>query len=120
MLHIQAKIDQVSALLQNHKAEFPQDRSTGLIAYAIVSGEVALPSQKTIIENCFKQWGIALLRVEYIVLESNVPRPSGKGSIMILHQDAKVYLFVEDKARGVVPKPSSSSSAAESSMASPK
>ena len=113
--HIQAKMDQISTFLKNHKANFPQNNSTGLIAYAVYRGEVALPSQKTIIESRFKQWGIPLKRVEYIVLESNQPRPSGKGSVMVIHQDAKVYLFVEDKARDVVPKSSSGSSAAESS-----
>lgn len=74
-------------------------------------------AEGTIIESCFEQWGIPLQHVEYIVLESNQPRPSGKGSVMVLYQDSKVYLFVEDKARDVVPKTSTVSSAAESSIA---
>ena len=118
--HIQAKMDQISALLENHKQDFPTNGSTGLIAYAVYRGEIALPSQKTIIESRFKQWGIPLKRVEYIVLEPREPRSSGKGSVMVLHQDAKVYLFVEDKARDVVPNTSVGSSAAESSKASSK
>lgn len=105
--HIQAKMDEISALLQNHKQDFPQNHSTGLIAYAVYRGDVALPSQKTIIESRFKQWEIPLKHVEYIVLEPNESRPSGKGSVMVIYQDAKVYLFVEDKARDVVPKSSS-------------
>ena len=113
--HIKAKMDQIFALLNSHKQDFPADHSTGLIAYAVYRGAVALPSQKTIIESRFKQWEIPLKRVEYIVLDSNQSRPPGKGSVMVLHQDAKVYLFVEDKARDVVPKPSSGSSVAGSS-----
>lgn len=118
--HIQAKMDQIAALLEDHKQDFAINGSTGLIAYAVYRGEIALPSQKIIIESRFKQWGIPLKPVEYIVLEPNQPRPSGKGSVMIIHQDAKVYLFVEDKARDVVPKTSTGSSAAESSKASSK
>ncbi len=113
-------MDQISTLLKSHKQDFPTNGSTGLIAYAVYRGEIALPSQKTIIESCFKQWGIPLKCVEYIVLEQSHERPSGKGTIMVLHQNGKVYLFVEDKARDVVPKTSVSSSAAESSKASSK
>ena len=118
--HVQAKMDEISALLKSHKQDFPTNVSTGLIAYAVYRGEIALPSQKTIIESCFKQWGIPLKCVEYIVLEQNHERPSGKGTVMILHQGGKSYLFVEDKARDVVPKASVGSSAAESSKASSK
>ncbi|MCJ1410630.1 hypothetical protein MMC19_004716 [Ptychographa xylographoides] len=118
--HIQAKMDQISTLLRNYKQDFPTDGSTGLIAYAVYRGATALPSQKKIIESCFEKWGIPLKPVEYIVLESNQPRPSGKGSVMVLHQNAKVYLFVEDKARDVVPKTPTGSSAAESSKAASK
>ncbi|KAL9029457.1 MAG: hypothetical protein Q9196_002300 [Gyalolechia fulgens] len=118
--HVLAKMNHISTLLKNHEQDFPTSGSTGLIAYAVYRGAVALPSQKTIIESCFKQWGIPLQLVEYIVLESAQPRPSGKGSVMVLHQDSKVYLFVEDQARDVVPKSSTGSSAAESSKASSK
>ncbi len=53
--HIQAKMNQISALLKNHKQNFSTNDSTGLIAYAVYRGEIALPSQKTIIESRFKQ-----------------------------------------------------------------
>ena len=52
--HIQAKMDQISTLLKNHKQDFPTNGLTGLIAYTIYRGAIALPSQKTIIESRFK------------------------------------------------------------------
>ena len=107
-------MDQIAILLRNNKQDFPTNSSTGLIAYAVYRGEISLPSQKTIIEGYFKGWGIPLKGVEYIVLEPDQPRPSGKGSVMILHQAPKVYLIVEDRARDVVPKDSAESSKASS------
>lgn len=112
--HIRAKMDQIAILLRNNKQDFPTNSSTGLIAYAVYRGEIGLPSQETIIEGYFKGWGIPLKGVEYIVLEPDQPRPSGKGSVMILHQAPKVYLIVEDRARDVVPKDSAESSKASS------
>ncbi|KAL8655785.1 MAG: hypothetical protein Q9210_000673 [Variospora velana] len=42
--HIQAKMDQMLTLFKQHIQDFPKDRSTGLIAYTIYKGAVALPS----------------------------------------------------------------------------
>jgi len=53
--HIQVKMNQISALLKNHKQNFSTNDSIELIAYAVYRGEIALPSQKTIIESHFKQ-----------------------------------------------------------------
>jgi len=43
--HIKAKMDQIFALFNNHKQNFPPDHSTGLIAYAVYrgSGRSAIP-----------------------------------------------------------------------------
>lgn len=112
--HIRAKMEQIHTLLRDNKQDFPTNSSTGLIAYAVYRGAVALPSQKTIIEGCFKAWGIPSKGVEYIVLESNIARPPGKGSVMILYQSSNVYLFVEDKARVSVSTVSAESSKAPS------
>ncbi|KAL9594938.1 MAG: hypothetical protein Q9219_006744 [cf. Caloplaca sp. 3 TL-2023] len=120
--YIQAKMNEIWILLQNHKQDLPTDGSTGLIAYAVYQGAIALPSQKAIIENCFRQWAISFRSVEYTASSSDyIPPyapPSGKGSVMILHQNSKAYLFVEDKAQDVVPRTSSDTSIAESSKAS--
>lgn len=104
--HIRAKMEQIHTLLKDNKQDFPTNISTGLIAYAVYRGAVALPSQKTIIEGCFKVWGIPLKGVEYLVLESNIARPPGKGSVMVVHQSQRVHVLVEDKTRASVSKDS--------------
>ena len=113
-------MDDIDALLKEHKQDFPTGGSAGVIAYAVYRGAIALPSQKEIIESRFQKWNIPLKGFDYTVLETNQPRPPGKGSVMVIHQDGKVCVIVEDKARAVESKPSTGSSAAESSKASSK
>ena len=113
-------MNEIFTLLKDHKQDFPTNGSIGLIAFALYRGAIALPSQKKIIEGYFEKWRIPLKSVEYMVIDNQQPQPPGKGSIMVLHHSGKAYLFVEDKARDVVPKPSTGSSAAESSKASSK
>ena len=116
--HIQAKMDDIDALLKEHTQDSPKGGSAGVIAYAVHRGTIALPSQKEIIEDRLKKWEIPLKGFEYTVLEANQPRLPGKGSIMIIHQDGKVCVSVVDKARVVISKISTGSSAAETSKAS--
>ena len=118
--HIQAKMDDIDALLKEHKHDFPTGGSAGVIAYAVYRGAIALPSQKEMIESRFQHWKIPLKGFDYTVLEANQPRPPGKGSVMVVHQDGKVCVIVEAKARVVVSQPSTISSTAESSTASSK
>lgn len=118
--YIKAKMDDIDALLREHKQDFPIGGSAGVIAYAVYRGAIALPSQKKIIENCFQKWEIPLKGFDCTVLEANQPRPPGKGSVMVIHQDGKVCVIVEDRARAVVSTPSTSSSAATFFKASSK
>ena len=118
--HIQAKMNDIDALLTAHKQDFPKGGSAGIIAYAVYRGAIALPSQKKIIESRLKKWEIPLKDFDYTALDADQPRPSGKGSVMVIYQGEKVYVFLEDKIRAVVSKPSTGSSAAESSKASSK
>jgi len=118
--YIKAKMDDIDALLKDHKQDFPIGDSAGVIAYAAYWGAIALSSQKKIIENRFQKWEISLKGFAYNVLEANQPRSLGKGSVMIIHQDGKVCVIVEDKARAVVSKSSTSSSTATFFKASSK
>ncbi len=106
-------MNQISALLKNHKQNFLTNDSIELIAYAVYREEIALPFQKTIIESHFKQWDIQLKRVKYIVLESRELRSFKKDLVMILHQNVKVYLFIKNKACDIVLNISVSFSAAK-------
>ena len=122
--HIKAKMVEVRTLLSQNLQDFAQKPgSTGIVAYAVHMGTIALQSQKAYIEAQFAAWKTQLKSIPYNVLEGNDPREPAKGTLLIVPKDGSVDVYVEDKfivsAKGIASS-STGLSAAESSKASSK
>lgn len=93
--HVRAMMRQVQSLVNHYRSSgyFPQ--SENLIVCAVYQGQIALPSQVTIMQQALAALGVVPSIRTYIV-PTNLQNPAQGTVIVIAHEGQPPVIYIED------------------------
>jgi hypothetical protein len=93
--HVALKMQQVANLYQKYHNYFPNPKDV-LVLYAVFEGEIALPSQKGLIEKCLKDMSLNFETRGYVVKAAEY-RGVADGTLFVDGGSQPPAIFLEDR-----------------------